>query len=299
LGIKVFNTSSHVLAALLALTSWPVFSQLTGDDGPQQNTTIAKTTPAAAVKSGKSVKMKSGKGTAKSSGKNGSQTSEKSKSPAPPASPRVTNTVPPKPAVPLSQNLTPIITYLSQDAKEWMRTGEMVHIIMQGTPGGTATFRVIGLTESIAMQESAPGRYIGTWTVPVGKAFPMTRAMIAADLSLNGKSATTMQASRPLSLDTVPPLIQNVAPVPQTSVTTATPTLSADLSDEGSGIDLSATRLIINGRDLSGEAKIASDHITYKPSNALSTGEQTVQIIVSDRAGNTSQQTWHFTVNAN
>ena len=148
------------------------------------------------------------------------------------------------------------------------------------------------------MQESAPGRYIGTWTVPADKPLPMTHALLAGDLNLKGKSAITMQASRPLNLDTVAPRIQNAAPAAQTSVTTVTPTISADLSDEGSGIDLSATRLIINGRDLSGEANIASDHIIYKPINALSPGDQTVQLIVSDRAGNTSQQTWHFTVNA-
>ena len=82
-------------------------------------------------------------------------------------------------------------------------------------------------------------------------------------------------------------------------MTTATPTLTADLSDEGSGIDIGSTRLIVNGRDLSGEATIASDHITYKPVNPLSSGDQTVQLTVTDRAGNTSQHIWHFTITIN
>ena len=203
---RVCNSSLYGLMTLLALTYRPALSQLTKTDAPP-NGVIARTTPPAAGKSGKLVRIKSGKSKTKSSVNSGTQATAKSKSPAPPGSPRAINIMPPKPTVPLASAPAPIITYLSQDAREWIHAGEMVHITMQGTPGGTALFRVIGLTENTAMQESAPGRYIGTWTVPGGKPLPMTRALIAGDLSLNGKSAVTMQASRPLCLDTVAPLI--------------------------------------------------------------------------------------------
>lgn len=199
---------------------------------------------------------------------------------------------------------TPQISYFNQDGRGWLRAGQMVHITMHGTVGAQATFRVVGLSESLAMLENSPGQYIANWTVPDGKALPGMKALVIGDLTLSNsqsnsllsKKAPTIQASLPLCVDTVAPVIQNMMPANQTTLTTASPTVSADYKDEGSGIDISSVRLILNGRDLTGEASITTERLVYKPFVPLMSGDQSVEIIVGDNAGNVIHQTWHFTV---
>ena len=78
--------------------------------------------------------------------------------------------------------------------------------------------------------------------------------------------------------------------------TSAAPVIAAGLRDEGSGIDIASLHLRINGRDVTGSAQVTAERILYTPMQALSAGEQTVELELSDRAGNKTMQAWHFTV---
>ena len=164
---------------------------------------------------------------------------------------------------------------------------------MQGTPGGQANFRVGTLTGNVAMRETTSGQYLGSWVVPASKDLPITPLIVTGELRANGKTAEPMPASRSLRIDALPPVIANTSPQETTS---ATPNITADLSDEGSGIDIASLHLRLNGRDVTGSAQVTADHIAYTPMSALSAGEQTVELEVSDHAGNKTMQTWRFTV---
>lgn len=200
---------------------------------------------------------------------------------------------PAKPPVTLlAPSVLPVITYFDQDAQKWLRAGETVYVTMQGTPGAQATFHIGTLTGNIIMRESSPGQYLGVWIVPADKTFPTSPFKVMGEIRANGKAAEPMPASRPLQIDMLAPTIANTSPQETTS---ATPPIAADLRDEGSGIDIASLHLRVNGRDVTGSAQVTADHIMYTPMLALSEGEQTVELQVSDRAGNKTMQTWHFT----
>lgn len=190
----------------------------------------------------------------------------------------------------------PIITYFTQDTKDWIRAGDVVYVTMQGTAGGQATLSVAGIGARITMKETSPGRYVGRWMTPAAKPLALAAAAVTGELRVNGANAVPLQTSRPLAIDTTLPRIENFAPATSQTVDTATPTISADFADTGSGIDASSARLIVNGRDLTGEANVTTERIVYKPIVPLSGGDQLIQLIVSDRAGNKYQTSWHFTV---
>ena len=187
----------------------------------------------------------------------------------------------------------PVITYFNQDAQKWLRTGETVYVTMQGTAGGQATFRIGMLSGNVAMREQSPGQYLGSWVVPAGKNLSTAPFIVTGELRARDKTAEPIPASRPIQIDALLPIIANPGPQETTS---ATPSLTADLSDEGSGIDIASIHLRVNGRDVTGSAQITAEHIMYMPMQALAAGEQTVELQVSDRAGNKTTQTWHFTV---
>ena len=187
----------------------------------------------------------------------------------------------------------PVITYFNQDAQKWLRAGETVYVTMQGTSGAQAVFHVGTLSGNVVMREASPGQYLGSWMVPADKPLPTTPFTVMGELRANGKAADPMPASRALQIDAMAPTIANLSPLETTS---ATPAIAADLRDEGSGIDIASIHLRVNGRDVTGSAQVTADHIMYTPMLALSEGEQTVELQVSDRAGNRTMQTWRFTV---
>ena len=197
---------------------------------------------------------------------------------------------------PITPANVPVITYFTQDTKEWVRAGEVAHVTMQGTAGGQAAFRIASFPGAVAMREISPGQYVGSWTVQTTMPLALAAAAVTGELTVNGTPAVPLQTSRALSIDTTPPQVSNAAPALLQTVPTATPAITADFSDTGSGIDASSVRLIVNGRDLTGEANVTTERIVYKPIVPLSSGEQTVTVRVSDRAGNRVETSWRFTV---
>ena len=263
-----------VVGSLALLTFSAPFSGLAQSPGNSSGVkTTRKTTKTArhvtAAKSGSKIKPPIAKNPVVSSAQSSGFT-------RPASMPRI---------APPTTSPAPLITYFTQDTKDWLRAGDVMHVTLQGTPGGQAAFHIGGLADSIAMQETTPGLYIGSWPVPTDKPLIMMTAPVMGDISVGGKNAVGMQSSRPVSIDTIPPRAENITPAAQSVVSTLTPVISADLTDQGSGINASSVRLIVNDRDLTGEANVTTERIIYKPIVPLLEGDQTVQLQVSDRAG--------------
>ncbi len=192
----------------------------------------------------------------------------------------------------------PVINGFAQDAPGWLRGGATLHVTLDGTPGAQADFRVPGLVEDVPMRETSRGHYVGAWQVPVDRPLQLRSAAVIGSLKVGGRPATMIQAGQALTVDAVPPTIRDTTPEEAARVNDPRPGISAVFEDEGSGIDRKSARLLLNGQDVTAQATITRDFISYRPASALSAGPQTVELRIMDIAGNRASARWTFTEQA-
>jgi hypothetical protein len=70
--------------------------------------------------------------------------------------------------------------------------------------------------------------------------------------------------------------------------------ISARFSDDRSGVDQGSVTLRVDGRDVTGRARIDGDDIRY--AEDLRPGRHTAELLVRDRAGNVARRGWSFAV---
>jgi len=120
----------------------------------------------------------------------------------------------------------------------------------------------------------------------------VTYYIVALDIqSLEKQSATYNFTVK----DAAAPTVTVVSPKEGATITDRTPTIEATYSDS-SGIDISTVKLTFDGTDVTTSATITTTKITYIPATQLSYKEYTVNLEVSDQAGNKATKTWSFTV---
>lgn len=98
------------------------------------------------------------------------------------------------------------------------------------------------------------------------------------------------------SRDTTPPEALSISPAQDVTVTTLKPEITADYSDDLSGIDTSSIKLSVNGTDVTSSATVEATYIRYVPAQEMSEGKVTVRLALRDKAGNTAYCTWEFTI---
>ncbi|MFH0792574.1 MAG: hypothetical protein V2A74_00925, partial [bacterium] len=74
-----------------------------------------------------------------------------------------------------------------------LTAGETLGVTLSGTPEASATFRLEGITPDIALTESNPGTYEGTWKVPRGARAGATR-IVSSLVNAGGKATTSSLA---------------------------------------------------------------------------------------------------------
>lgn len=89
------------------------------------------------------------------------------------------------------------------------------------------------------------------------------------------------------STDTTPPVITDVQPVVDEGELPARPSFSAVWSDD-KALDLKSARLLIDGKDVTRDAAVTEEGITYTPSVDLADGMHKLAISIKDKAGNIS-----------
>lgn len=187
----------------------------------------------------------------------------------------------------------PIINSFTQSAGRWLRAGETLEAILEGTPGGQASFRIPGLADQVAMRETAPGHYVGNWNVPANKHVQLKAAAVIGSLQIGSRTAPLLQAGETVSVDAIDPRIRDAAPE-NTNVSDPRPNISATFEDQGSGVDRKSIHLFVNGRDVTNEANVTRDFISYKPDAPLEAGPQQIELKVMDVAGNLADARWTF-----
>lgn len=203
---------------------------------------------------------------------------------APPITP---TTTPPSPTVE--------ITSFTQNANGWLNAGSRLEVVMEGTSGGSAMFEIPGVVDRVAMREVSTGRYVGSWTVPGKQDLAVTDGKVIGQLSI-GSTQRLIQAGNPVSIDTVAPRITNRTPDPNSTVAVVRPNISVVSDDSGSGVDPAKVSMSVNGTDVTARATVTGNFATYRPRQPLQNGRNTVTVTASDRAGNSTSQTWAFNV---
>ncbi len=102
--------------------------------------------------------------------------------------------------------------------------------------------------------------------------------------------------SNSFTFDSGDPTISSLSPGSGSSTTNTQPTISAALSDSRSGVDDSSVIIKVDNVNQTSNATVTSTSISYTPASALSYASHTVNITVSDNAGNTGYSEWSFTV---
>ena len=188
----------------------------------------------------------------------------------------------------------PVINSFTQNGGKWLRAGETLQATLEGTPHGEATFRIPGLVEDVPMRETQPGHYVGEWQVPQDKPLQLKAAAVIGSLKIGNRLAPLLQAGETVSVDAMPPHARDFAPGESANVNDPRPNISAVFEDQGSGIDRGSVHLLVNGRDVTAEATVTRDFISYKPADPLPAGAQQIELKIADVAGNRKDTRWTF-----
>ena len=196
----------------------------------------------------------------------------------------------------LNGNMTSVeVTSFTQDAAKPLRAGDVLTTTLSGTPGGKATFSIPGVAEGLPMHETSPGVYTGTYTV--GRNVSASNAAVLASLVAGGVQSTLIQAPGKLTIDSQPPKITDFGPAQNAVVESERPLIYATLTDgNGSGVDPGATRITVDGQDVTQNADVTGSLFTYKPDTPLASGPHIVNVAISDKAGNRTTSSWSFKV---
>ena len=187
------------------------------------------------------------------------------------------------------------VTSLTITAVRPLRAGESFDVVLLGTPGGRAVFDIGDYVAGVAMTETTPGTYRGSFTIP--DRFNVTQVPVYGRLSVGGTMAPRAEASATLSAATIPPQIPEVAPPPGEVVNNVRPSIYATfVAPSAIAINTSSVTLIVNGHDVTSSATRTSSFITYRPGVDLPRGEVDVTVRVSDAAGNSASRSWTFTI---
>ena len=196
----------------------------------------------------------------------------------------------------LSGNVSSVeVTSFTDDARRPLRAGDVLHTTLSGTPYGKATFFIPGVVENVPMLELARGLYVGSYTVVRNAA--ARDAAVIGKLIVGGVQTPLIQASGLLSIDSAPPKITDFGPAQNAGVESDRPLIYATFSDgPGTGVNPAATRIRVDGQDVTANAETTSSLFTYRPSAPLAGGSHAVSVSIADKAGNTTASSWSFQV---
>jgi len=115
--------------------------------------------------------------------------------------------------------------------------------------------------------------------------------------SLNATGTPTSPQTGPtVSGDGIPPVIYGVKPYRMSVTYEVHPQISASYTDDDSGINASSAYLKVDNVDVTSEATVTSTGLTYTPPSDLAIGTHTVEVGVSDNAGNLKTLQWYFSI---
>jgi Bacterial Ig-like domain len=162
---------------------------------------------------------------------------------------------------------------------------------------GIDTTKTVLTVDGVNVTAQATATATGISYTPVTA---LTSGAHAVVLKVFDKAGNTSQSTWTFTVsavvtDTTPPTISGQAPN-GLSLNSATPVISAQYADTGTGVDTAKVTLLVDGVNVSAQATISATGVTYTPTTALANGNHTVQLNIADKANNPAQASWSFTV---
>ena len=171
--------------------------------------------------------------------------------------------------------------------------GADLKFMMNGTPGAKANFNIEGVVKNVPMQEVRPGQYEGSYTIRRLDHFP-PNLNIVANLEANGQT-TSQRLAQALIIDAKPPVLKNLSPRENETVTT-NPVLISATFDDGGGIavDTKTVRISLAGQDVTGNSTITPQFFSHRAD--LRQGTYQVDVSGKDVRGGSISRRWTFSV---
>jgi methionine-rich copper-binding protein CopC/prenyltransferase beta subunit len=98
--------------------------------------------------------------------------------------------------------------------------------------------------------------------------------------------------------DNQPPVISSVTPADGSTTTAKTPAVTVNVSDNFSGLDNASLSLLLDGADITAQSTFVNGVVNYLPAADLAVGTHSLQLTLSDRAGNATNYAWNFVIQA-
>lgn len=188
------------------------------------------------------------------------------------------------------------ITNFAVVRPEWVKPGDVLQFSLTGTPGGTASVSVGGVSAAINLIEGPAGTYKGSWTAPAsGVVLQGTSAIASLRV---GTTEKLIQAGTTINIDTESPTFRAVTPENGAKVTIAQPDISGIFEDIGAGIDRTSVVILVNGQNVTGKSTVTDNFFLFRPATNLPNGAATLEVQVRDKAGNARTYRSSFQVDA-
>jgi hypothetical protein len=194
---------------------------------------------------------------------------------------------------------SPVIERFSVRALS-IEPGREMRFRLLGTPGAHAEIDIPRVVQNVPLREVQPGVYEGGYTIRLRD--DLTEIDRAVATLRNGPMAATARVSlegdRTAWADRKGPRVTDVTPdhgqhIGERGLTQ----ISARFFDNRSGVNPASVRLSIDGRDVTGRARVTSGDVNFAAD--LREGRHTAELVVRDRAGNVTRTDWTFVVNNN
>lgn len=203
------------------------------------------------------------------------------------------------PLLPASGQAAPVsgvtVKSFSYSAAGPFKAGDRIVGTLIGTPSGKAAFAIPGVVERVPMAELSPGDYVGSYTVPKG--ISAVDGAAVGWLHFPELSSPLVAATRPLTIDSVPPVVTAACPSDGAIVGAQRPYIAASLADPGGvGVDPAAIHISLDSADVTARAKITAHTVGVAPLGPLAAGLHRVSVSAADKLGNTRTTSWSFTV---
>lgn len=192
---------------------------------------------------------------------------------------------------PVVEGPAPALQKVVVSPQRALTVGETLTVIALGTPGGQATFDIVGLRTGIAMPEVSSGRYQGSLTV--GQGLVATSATLLVRLAKDGKEDVE-QAGTTITLGPTGGSTNQAFEFPAANSVTADlrPSIGASFANS---VQRGNLRMWVDSREVTGELDFQGAQVSWRPTYDLSAGQHTARISGNDTAGNSIDRQWSFT----
>ncbi len=188
----------------------------------------------------------------------------------------------------------PVIDTLVVSPARTMNAGEEITILMTGTPGGQASFEILGITQSQVLPEVSSGRYQAN--LRLTSAMATQNAALVGRLIVDGQEVLR-EADRKITVagggQSTPAPQLSVTPTNGSTVITGRPIIHASFNDN---VHPDTVRIWLDSTDMTGRATTSVQGVLYQPTTDLAPGYHRVRVVARGVSNEVIDYSWGFQI---